>query len=62
MENSSQSQKSKTGIDQGVWQIDCLGGLRAVRGDHRVERFRTQKTAALLALMALRRGRMRAKF
>jgi predicted ATPase/DNA-binding SARP family transcriptional activator len=54
MENSSQNGNNKIKTDQDVWQIVCLGGLRAVRGEQCVERFRTQKTAAMLALMALR--------
>jgi len=34
------------------WTIEMLGCLRARRGDRVVERFRTHKTAALLALLA----------
>jgi predicted ATPase/DNA-binding SARP family transcriptional activator len=37
------------------WRIELLGGLRAVRGPRVVNRFRTQKTAALLAYLALYR-------
>jgi predicted ATPase/DNA-binding SARP family transcriptional activator len=39
------------------WLIELLGGLRASRGDTTVSRFRTQKTAALLAYLALHPGR-----
>src|SRR5688500_7177385 len=35
------------------WHIELLGGLRASQGDIIVSRFRTQKTAALLAFLAL---------
>jgi predicted ATPase/DNA-binding SARP family transcriptional activator/Tfp pilus assembly protein PilF len=35
------------------WQIELLGGLRASHGTTVVSRFRTQKTAALLAYLAL---------
>jgi predicted ATPase/DNA-binding SARP family transcriptional activator len=40
------------------WRIEMLGGLRAVQGVRVITRFRTQKTAALLAYLAfhLRRG------
>jgi predicted ATPase/DNA-binding SARP family transcriptional activator len=34
------------------WKISLLGGLRAQRGDEVVTRFRTQKTASLLAYLA----------
>jgi DNA-binding SARP family transcriptional activator len=34
------------------WRIELFGGLSATRGDHRVTRFRSQKTAALLAYLA----------
>src|SRR5215213_2657018 len=33
------------------WRIELLGGLRAVQGDHVLTRFRTQKTAALVAYL-----------
>lgn len=35
-----------------VWRIELLGGLRAIRGDQVVTRFRTYKTSALLAYLA----------
>lgn len=34
------------------WRIELFGQLRAYRGEHSLTRFRTQKTAALLAYMA----------
>jgi DNA-binding SARP family transcriptional activator len=34
------------------WQIELLGGLRAVQGDRVVTRFRTRKAGALLAYLA----------
>jgi DNA-binding SARP family transcriptional activator len=34
------------------WQIELLGWLRATQGDRVVSRFRTRKTAALLAYLA----------
>src|SRR5687768_6464890 len=34
------------------WRIELLGGLRAMQGDREVSRFRTHKTAALLAYLA----------
>jgi len=34
------------------WRIELLNGLRAVRGEEAVTRFRTQKTALLLAYLA----------
>lgn len=34
------------------WRLSLLGGLRAARGEVSVTRFRTRKTAALLALLA----------
>jgi predicted ATPase/DNA-binding SARP family transcriptional activator len=39
-----------------LWRIELFGGLRAVRGEQVVSRFRTQKTAALLAYLALYRS------
>jgi DNA-binding SARP family transcriptional activator len=36
------------------WTIEMLGGFRARRGERVVERFRTHKTAALLAFLAHR--------
>src|SRR4051794_5270525 len=41
------------------WRIELFGGLRARRGAWTVTRFRTEKTAALLAYLALRPGRPR---
>jgi predicted ATPase/DNA-binding SARP family transcriptional activator len=35
-----------------AWRIELLGRLRATRGTRRLTRFRTQKTAALLAYLA----------
>src|SRR5947209_3768367 len=35
-----------------VWRVELLGGLRAVDADRAVTRFRTHKTAALLASLA----------
>jgi DNA-binding SARP family transcriptional activator len=42
---------------QTVWRIEMFGGLRALGGGQVIERFVTQKTAALLALLALVPGR-----
>lgn len=39
------------------WRIELLGGLRAVRGTQAVDRFRTRKTADLLAYLACSRQR-----
>ncbi len=39
-----------------AWRIELLGGLRAIRGDREVARFRTKKTAALLGFLACREG------
>ncbi|HEX8237132.1 MAG TPA: BTAD domain-containing putative transcriptional regulator [Abditibacteriaceae bacterium] len=39
-----------------LWRIEFFGGLRARRDNEVVTRFRTQKTAALLAYLALRPG------
>lgn len=39
------------------WRVEMLGRLRAVRGHRIVERFRTQKTASLLAYLAYHLGR-----
>ena len=43
------------------WQIEMLGGLRLLRGNEVITRFRTQKTGALLAYLAfyLRRSHPR---
>lgn len=35
-----------------AWRIEMLGGLRAISGDRVVSRFRSHKTAALLAYLA----------
>src|SRR5262249_21828473 len=35
-----------------IWQIELLGGLQATAGERVVNRFRTRKTAALLAYLA----------
>jgi predicted ATPase/DNA-binding SARP family transcriptional activator len=48
------SQPAKLNI---VWRIELLGGLRAVRGGIAVTRFRTRKTALLLAYLAHYSGR-----
>jgi DNA-binding SARP family transcriptional activator len=34
-----------------MWQIELLGGLQATAGERVVNRFRTRKTAALLAYL-----------
>src|SRR5947207_13712451 len=39
------------------WRVDLLGGLTAARGDRRVTRFHTQKSAALLAYLSYYRVR-----
>jgi DNA-binding SARP family transcriptional activator len=39
------------------WRIELLGGVRARRGEVRIERFRSQKTAALLGYLAYHRRR-----
>ena len=47
-------------MDEAVWKVHLLGGLRvdATGGKARViTRFRTQKTAALLAYLALNQTR-----
>src|SRR2546423_1699113 len=36
-----------------MWRLTLLGGLRAERGNETVTRFRTQKSGALLAYLAL---------
>jgi DNA-binding SARP family transcriptional activator len=36
------------------WHLECFGVMRALQGEQVIERFRTQKTAALLVLLALR--------
>src|SRR5687768_4897556 len=43
------------------WHIELLGGLRARRGGHVLERFRTHKTGALLAYLAFYRERAHAR-
>src|SRR4029453_18600196 len=40
-----------------VWRITLLGGLRAEQRDTSIDRFRTRKTAALLAYLAFYAGR-----
>src|SRR4028118_2331320 len=42
------------GESDDTWHLQCFGAVRAVRGERIIERFRTQKTAALLTLLALR--------
>jgi DNA-binding SARP family transcriptional activator len=37
-----------------AWRLDCFGVVRAVQGEQVIERFRTQKTVALLVLLAIR--------
>ena len=37
---------------ESAWRIDLFGGLSATHGERVVTRFRTQKTAALLAYLA----------
>jgi len=39
------------------WQIEMFGWLRAVQSDRVIARFRTQKTASLLAYLAYFRDR-----
>lgn len=41
----------------GPWQLQLLGRMRAVNADRQIERFRTEKTASLLAYLALGLGR-----
>src|SRR5687768_12463812 len=43
------------------WRIELLGGVRAVGEGVVLEHFRTQKTAALLALLAFPPGRARSR-
>src|SRR5213075_2892563 len=38
------------------WSIELFGGLRARQGERVINRFRTQKTGALLAYLAYFRG------
>jgi len=51
--------------NEGVWRLNCFGGLKVIRignGEDNpkvIERLRTQKTAALLALLALRGSQSR---
>jgi predicted ATPase/DNA-binding SARP family transcriptional activator/class 3 adenylate cyclase len=40
-----------------LWRLELLGGLRVIRGEQSIVRFRTQKTAALLAYLAYFRER-----
>lgn len=42
-----------TGERDGAWRVELLGAVRARRGSRVIERFETQKTAALLAWLAL---------
>ncbi|HEX8465738.1 MAG TPA: NACHT domain-containing protein [Abditibacterium sp.] len=42
-----------------IWRLECFGAARVTRGERVVERFRTQKTMALLALLALRGAQSR---
>src|SRR5439155_22248785 len=42
---------------QAYWRIELFGGLRLVHPDRTVQRFRSQKTAALLAYLALHLSR-----
>jgi len=44
-----------------AWQIELFGGLRARCGERVVERFRTQKTGALLGYLALHADRMHSR-
>jgi DNA-binding SARP family transcriptional activator len=43
------------------WRIELFGGVRALRGETIVDHFRTQKTAALLGLLAYPPGRNRSR-
>jgi DNA-binding SARP family transcriptional activator len=45
----------------GVWRIELLGGLRAVKGARVVAHFRTRKTGLLLAYLAYHRDRIHAR-
>lgn len=40
-----------------AWRFELLGGMRVVRGSTVIDQFRTQKTASLLALLALQAGK-----
>lgn len=40
-----------------AWRFEFLGGMRVVRGSMVIDQFRTQKTASLLALLALQAGK-----
>src|SRR6266566_322318 len=44
-------------MDNGRWRIELLGAFTARRGDLQITRFRTQKTASLLAFLAYFRDR-----
>jgi DNA-binding SARP family transcriptional activator len=46
---------------EAQWRIELLGGVRAIGAGVVVDRFRTQKTAALLALLAFPPGRSRSR-
>jgi DNA-binding SARP family transcriptional activator len=44
-----------------VWRISLLGGIRAERRHVSIDRFRTRKTAVLLAYLALHAGRLHSR-
>ena len=44
-------------VGPALWRIELFGGLRAVSGERTITRFRTQKTASVLAYLALHRER-----
>ncbi len=45
-------QRTAASTPSPIWQIQLFCGLRAIREERTVTRFRTQKTAALLAYLA----------
>lgn len=49
---------SKIDLVQATCFIELFGGLRVLQGERLVERFQTQKTAALLGYLALNRERL----
>ena len=44
-----------------VWRISLLGGIHANRRHVSIERFRTRKTAVLLAYLAFHPGRLHSR-
>lgn len=45
-------------VMETLWKIELFGGLRALQGDRVVDRFRTQKTGALLGYLAFHPDRL----